>query len=253
MAFRPAQELVHNQLMRIPAVRAKARSSHTTGIQSDPVKGLALFKAFAEMLPAPISSSKVLELGPGRGTALMRAACEQGVAGYAAFDIEPYLSPAEIPDPSIDYRTDPSGEFPWDPASFDVVWSHSVMEHVRSPRTLQAEVFHLLRPGGLQIADIDFVDHYQKRHDPTSMYNMLRYPERLWNLMTSNRSSYTNRLRYTDWQRLFDEVGFETVDRYPRLEPIPPEEFRRVSYLAHLGDDDLVTHSAVFVLRRPVG
>lgn len=251
MTFSPARELAQNQLMRIPAVRARARASHSTGIQSDPAKGLELFHTFQAMLTEPLSSMSVLELGPGQGTALMRAAVEQGVGKYAAFDIEPYLSPADLPDPSIDYRTDPSGVFPWPSGSFDVVWSHSVMEHVRQPRPLQSAVFELLRPGGVQIADIDFVDHYQPRHDPALMYNMLRYPERLWNLMTSNRSSYTNRLRYTDWRRLFEDVGYEVVGVEPRVEPIAVETFRKVPYLAQLGDEDLVTHSATFLLRRP--
>ena len=251
MAFVPLQELLQNQLMRIPAVRARARASHSTGIQQDPAKGRELFETYAAMLPEPITESSVLELGPGRGTSLMRAACELGVGAYSAFDVEPYLTPADLPDPRIDYRTDPSGRFPWPPDTFDVVWSHSVMEHVREPRGLQVAVFEMLRPGGIQIADIDFVDHYQDRHDPARMYNMLRYSERLWHLMTSNRSSYTNRLRFTDWQRLFAEVGYEVVTCTPRIEPIPAESFRKVPYLAHLGDEDLVTHGATFVLRKP--
>lgn len=252
MSFVPAREILHNQLMRLEFVRSRARRSHNTGIQQNPDAGAALLRAFERILPTGLGKLDVLELGPGRGTGLMAAAVERGVGSYAAFDIEPYLSDADLPDPSIDYRIGPNGNLAWPSESFDLVWSHSVMEHVRDPRETQLMILDVLRPGGYQLADIDLVDHYQDRSDPMKAYSMLRYSDSLWRLMTSNRSSFTNRLRVSQWTSLLAEVGFEIAAVYPRVFSIDPERLRSIPYLKELSDEDILTHGVTFVLRKPV-
>jgi SAM-dependent methyltransferase len=250
MAFVPAKEVVLNQLIRIPAVRDRARRRHSTGIQMDPERGRELFDRFTGLLERPLSELDVLELGPGNGTAMMQLSVAAEVRSYAAFDVEPYLSAEQLPDPSIDYRCDPSGAMPWPDASFDVVWSNSVLEHVRGPRRVQEDIHRLLRPGGVQVTSIDYVDHGQDRRNPRTMYNMLRYTDRTWDLMTSHRSTWTNRLRHSDWVELFGEVGFEVETVIPRRVPHPVSAYRDLGYLDRYGDDDLLTAGATFVLRR---
>lgn len=247
--FVPVREIVQNQLMRVPALERRARRRHHTGVLGDPALAQGMFDRFAGILPRSAAGADVLELGPGRGTGLMRVALDAGVASYAAVDVVAYLSEAELPE-GVDYRVAPDGTLPWPDATFDVVWSVSVLEHVRDPSRLLAEVRRVLRPGGHMVAELELSDHYQPRHDPVRMYQMLRYPSWLWDLMTSQRSSWVNRIRWSGWLELFDAAGFEVVVANERREAIDPSTFREQRYLAHLDDDDLLVANADVVLRR---
>jgi SAM-dependent methyltransferase len=222
------REVVQNQLLRIPALERRARRHHRTGVLGDPALAQEVFDHFAQLLPAPLIGAHVLELGPGRGTGLMRAAQAAGVGSYAAVDVAPYLTDDEVPE-GVDYR---------------------VASHGRDPDRLLAEVRRVLRPGGHQVADLGLYDHYQPRHDPARMYQMLRYPSWLWELMTSQRSSWVNRIRWSGWLERFAAAGFEVVAVHERREQADPSDFRRQGYLAHLDDDDLLVASADVVLRR---
>jgi SAM-dependent methyltransferase len=250
VAFVPPKEMVLNQLIRLPPVRARARARHRTGVLMKAERSRPLFEEFTGLVDRPLAELDVLELGPGNGTGMMALAMEAGVRSYAAFDVEPYLAPEQLPDPRIDYRCDPSGHMPWDAGSFDLVWSHSVLEHVRGPRGVQEAIHRLLRPGGLQVTSIDYVDHGQDRTNPAAMFNMLRYSDRYWDLMTSHRSIWCNRLRHSDWIALFTDIGFEIVADLPRRVDHPIEAFRGLRYLDRLSDDDILTCGATFVLRR---
>lgn len=249
MGFMPAKELVLNQLIRIPQVKARAQQQHFTGYQQDD-RADALFQRHVSRAGAPLDTLRVLELGPGRGTAMMRAATSAGVAGYAAYDIEPYLKPSDLPSPDIDYRTSSDGRLPWEDGSFDLVWSHSVMEHVRQPAQLLAEVHRVLRPGGRQLAEIDLHDHYQSSTDPDLTFNMLKYPSWLWNLMASNRSAWTNRLRYTDWVALVEAAGFTILSAERHEVGSDLAHMRQKPYLKDRSDEDVMTMYIHFVLER---
>lgn len=241
-------EMARNQLIRVPAVRARARRSHYTGIQSQTGASEALLEHLTSLLPWPLPGLKVLEVGPGSGTEMMRLMTKAGVGTYAAFDVERYLEPEDLPDPAIDYRTGTDGVLPWEADTFDLVWSHSVMEHVRDPRGVQAEIQRVLKPSGRQFAGIDFKDHLQDRTDPAGMYDMLSYTSRTWDLMTSHRSTWVNRLRYSDWIQLFTEAGFVVEQVVPEHDHVDLEAFRTLSYLDRYSDEDLLNTSASFVL-----
>jgi SAM-dependent methyltransferase len=245
----PVREVAHNQLLRIGSLRRLARRRHVTGVLADDQRAREVFDHLASLLPMPFVGARVLELGPGRGTGLMRAALSAGVASYAAVDVAPYLTGDEVPE-GIDYRVATDATLPWPDGSFDLVWSVSVLEHVREPEALLAEVHRVLRPGGFQVADLGLYDHYHARHDHDRMYQMLRYPSWLWDAMTSRRSSWTNRIRWSGWLTRFDDAGFSVVAVHERREPVDPAVFRTHRYLAHLSDDDLLVASADVVLQR---
>lgn len=57
----------------------------------------------------------------------------------------------------------------------------------------------------------------------------------------SNRSSYLNRLRRSDWRRLLTETGFVGIVEEPVLARCDPADLRRITYLAPLSEDDRVT------------
>jgi SAM-dependent methyltransferase len=237
----PPKEIAQNLLLRSSTVARFARTRHRTGVLGDPDAAVAILDDLTASLDGTsLDGADVLELGPGRGIELLRAAAQRG-ANCSAFDVIRYLDEQEADSLGIDYRTDPHGRLPWPAASFDVVWSYSVLEHVHEPGDTLQEVRRVLRSGGRHVAMIDLETHYGGRKQPNRMYEFLRYPSWLWTLMTSHRSSYVNRVRLSGWRELFRDAGFEITYESPVLADQAVEEFRSVPYLRGLSDEDLLT------------
>lgn len=246
----PPKEIALNLAMHSPAVRARARRRHYTGVLSDPDHGRQVLEGFTAFIPESLDGTTILEIGPGQGVELARAAINAG-ASYSAFDISEYLDRNSIADLDIDYRVDASGHLPWADGSFDVVWSHSVLEHVPAPERLLGQIRRVIRDDGHHVASIDLETHLGGRGEPDRMYEFLKYPPWLWKLMTSHRSGYVNRLRLSQWRELFSDSGFEIVDEKIRSAPCDLAELRAVPYLRSLSDEDLLA-KAVTIASKPV-
>jgi 2-polyprenyl-3-methyl-5-hydroxy-6-metoxy-1,4-benzoquinol methylase len=98
------------------------------------------------------SGARLLDLGAAQGRVLIAAAQR----GLRAVGIEPYapareqaLTLAEESHVSVDIRPGRAETLPFPDAGFDVVHALSVLEHVDDPRRVMAEVFRVLRPGGV--------------------------------------------------------------------------------------------------------
>ena len=109
----------------------------------------------------------------------------------------------------------------------------------------------MLKPGGRHIAYIDLETHLGGRGDPERMYDFLRYPPWLWQAMTSNRSSFVNRLRVSEWREAFAQAGLVIVDEEHDEARCGVEALRAVGYLADLTDEDLVTGQVELVAAKP--
>lgn len=98
-------------------------------------------------------------------------------------------------------------------ASVDCVVSTYTMEHIPEPdlRAILAESLRILKPGGLVLSLIDYQDHYSYRDPAISVYNFLQYSEWQWRWFNSSLH-YQNRLRHSQYQRLFTEAGFDILE-----------------------------------------
>src|SRR5690606_7554709 len=130
--------------------------------------------------------------------------------------------------------------------SFDLVTSTSVLEHI-PPADLPAvlaECRRLLRRDGVCSFQVDYKDHWCYFDRSISHHNFMRYTEREWRRYNPPLH-YQNRLRHSDYVRLFEEAGF-TVEADPQVEDLPDfplaPEFRRYD------EPDLRTTRAWFVL-----
>jgi SAM-dependent methyltransferase len=176
----------------------------------------------------------VLELGPGDslGTALVAKAFGAGrtwlvdVAPIARRDLGPYRALAAhlraegLPAPGVDecrsieellhacnarYLTgglESLREIASDSA--DLVFSNAVYEHIRRAEVVPVtrEIARILRPGGATSHSIDLQDHLG------GGLAHLRFPDEQWESEFMVKSGfYTNRLRWTDFVRAFDEAG----------------------------------------------
>ena len=103
-------------------------------------------------------------------------------------------------------------------ASADLIWSHSVMEHIplhHLPR-LMAEMRRVLKPEGLISHNIDFQDHLAYG------LNNLRFSEALWESQAMRDAGfYTNRVRARTLHDMVRKAGFDIVEenfgRWPEL------------------------------------
>lgn len=215
-----------------------------------PVKvfNLHLKRAFPDGLP---SQAVILELGPGDSLASALMGYANGasktylvdVGSFARKDVAFYQTLAaalcnkglDSPDLSgamsfddilessnAKYLTDGLSSLRTIPSkSVDLIWSHSVLEHIR--KTELADVFselhRILKPSGLSSHNIDYQDHL------AHSLNNLRFSEQLWESDFFAKSGfYTNRTLAIRLHRMLKEAGFkilhEEFGKWPAL-PIP--------------------------------
>jgi len=88
---------------------------------------------------------RILELGTGRGEVLsgFRAL---GLSCFAS-DLSPQLGSEarDVPKVLVDFELK---SLPFSDASFDVIYSKSLLEHLRNPVVVGREAFRVLKPGG---------------------------------------------------------------------------------------------------------
>lgn len=220
----------------------------------------------------------VLEIGPGDSLASAVAARASGAAdtllvdagAYASGDVALYRGVAEAlsgrgqtpPDLSdaasleevlrrcsARYLTTGVDAFAGLPdASVDLIWSHSVLEHIplkQLPR-LMTEMRRVLRPDGRMSHNIDFQDHLSHG------LNSLRFSEAVWESPTMrNAGFYTNRVRAGALHAMVRDAGFEILQEGFGRWPKPPIARRDLDPAFRGLSDDELTIATSHLLARP--
>ena len=102
------------------------------------------------------TSSRVLEIGPGRG-----GQTSQFLTGISASVVGLDVDPTATANPYLhDVRIYDGTVFPFADGSFDVVVSDYALEHVQKPAALLAEIHRVLIPGGYFVFRTPNVLHY---------------------------------------------------------------------------------------------
>jgi len=109
----------------------------------------------------------------------------------------------------IHYRA-PHYVSPDDPA-VDCSCSNEVLEHV--PAEQLPGLLKALRAvtRGITMHSIDYSDHYARSDQSLSRLNFLRYSDAEWQPFNSGKQ-FVNRLRHSDFLRLFREAGFTILE-----------------------------------------
>jgi SAM-dependent methyltransferase len=240
----PARHVVQNLALRLPPLRWTARRFHRTGAMDNPdvvVDRAARVVEAGRRGGLSVDGRHLVEVGPGHtlgvgvclllaGAArldaidtvryarsapdaesvrdLWRRSVEAGLMDATATD--PDASPADAIE-RLEYQVIGGGE-PWPLPSGerDIVYSFSVLEHVRDLRRVVGESHRVLRPGGLSIHEIDLRDHYNLGPEEDWLA-FLRFDDRQWDRMTSARSAWCNRMRAPELRSAFAEL-FELVE-----------------------------------------
>jgi SAM-dependent methyltransferase len=100
--------------------------------------------AFAS-LPA---GSRVMDLGCGAGDSVEQFRSVDPSVSWVGVDLESSPEVERRVRADAEFRTFDGERLPFDDASFDFVYCKQVLEHVRRPAALLADVGRVLRPGG---------------------------------------------------------------------------------------------------------
>jgi SAM-dependent methyltransferase len=245
-------DVLQNFLMGLRPVARLARRHHSTGLNADPYRVNQVFNLYSRF--ASMSGKNVLEIGPGHTLEVLEKALASGAKSCTAIDVTDYLSHEQAEKKQIAYVVYDGREMPLAGESIDLICSYTALEHVRYPSMTVKECFRILRPGGILVSVIDLGDHswYGKNATyPDKVFDCLRYPEWLWNLMRWNRSSYVNRLRQSDWTRLFVEAGFTVRAHEATVSHDTVRLFPQLHYLHRYQYDDAVTCVMTVSMEKP--
>lgn len=109
-----------------------------------------------------------------------------------------------------------------DDKQVDCSCSNEVLEHV--PPDQLAELLRALRAvtRNLTVHSIDYSDHYARSDASVSRLNFLRYSDEAWKPFNSGKQ-YVNRLRHSDYVRMFRDAGFTIVEESSMPGNPPPD------------------------------
>jgi len=117
------------------------------------------------------SSPEVLDLGAGDGTIARTLSRRLPNMEYRGLDIENSPEVSARKPSHLTFLTYDGIHMPFDDASFDLVFSKQVLEHVRHPDAVLAEVRRVLRPGGLFVGSCSQLEPYHSH----SIFNWTAY------------------------------------------------------------------------------
>jgi len=114
---------------------------------------------------------------------------------------------------NIEYIITDARKTPFKQGEFDLILSNTTLEHIAEPilRGIFAEFARISGTNTVMSHLIDLSDHYAHVDKSLSSYNFLRYSKRTWALLFNNSLQYQSRLRFSDYQTIYDQSGFQVV------------------------------------------
>ncbi|MCT2576641.1 MAG: methyltransferase domain-containing protein [Mesorhizobium sp.] len=113
-----------------------------------------------------LKGKTILDLGCGAGGVTLDLVARHGAAHATGFDVErPVIETAKRKAAAqglqdrVSFVQGPPGPLPFTDASFDVVFSKDALLHVRDKDALFAEIFRVLKPGGVFAASNWMISH----------------------------------------------------------------------------------------------
>ena len=227
--------------------------------QSDPRHVVDKYEPCAKKNGFPLNGKIVLEIGPGvtNSTAyeLSARGCAQVYAyePYAKFNLEAdkrqfigicqrYNTPQNEICSKVKRVQKLEGV---EDGTIDLVFSHSVLEHVNDPEWLLKILYRKLNSHGIMIHQVDYRDHFFKYP-----YHILLFSKNIWRRWLNPGDLPGWRLK--DHLSMFDETGYDISVDNIREDPVNFEKIRNfISEDYDQKDSSLaVSHCTIVVRKR---
>ncbi len=97
--------------------------------------------------------------------------------------------------------------------SVDCHFSVTTLEHIPPKDLLDifTEARRILTKDGVALHFVDLSDHFQHQDRKIMRINFLKYKEAWWQFIAGNEFAYCNRLRVSDYKKLFRKNGFHIL------------------------------------------
>lgn len=117
------------------------------------------------------TAGALLDLGAGTGQSHETLKSLLPGHRYTGLDIEGSPEVLNRTREDLDFRVYDGAHMPFDESAFDVVFCKQVLEHVRHPDAVIAEVARVLRPGGVFVGSVSQLEPYHSH----SIFNWTAY------------------------------------------------------------------------------
>ena len=227
------------------------------------------FKKFSKYKKEPIS---VAEFGTGASLGTLVSAIKDGVKNAVGLDLIPYANNYKLNKRIIDELI-PKNKFPKlnmnlsielgnlsntfsnnrikyiaplddtklsQYESIDLIFSHSVLEHVDNLKKSYKIMFKLLKKGGLMSHKIDHSSH-QITNSWNGHYVLNKF---VWKLIRGNKPYLLNRVTPSEHKKLILSVGFKIIHE----EYITSNNYDKNSLF--LKDDDHLIKTSLFIIEK---
>ena len=136
-------------------------------------------------------------------------------------------------------------------------FSINTLEHIPplAVRSILLEAKRILAPGGWIMHFADLSDHFQHGDPSITKIHFLRFGEEEWQRIAGNEFAYCNRLRASEYRRMFRELGLAVereegiVDQACLAEAAAGRFFKANPRFSGLAPDDLCTVSLRILAR----
>jgi SAM-dependent methyltransferase len=135
--------------------------------------------------------------------------------------------------------------------SVNFIYSTSTLEHIPGAdiAKILSECTRIAAPDARLSFIIDYHDHYGTADRSITRWNFYRYTDRQWRKYNPG-DHYQNRLRHSDHEKLFANVGLQTISARRIVQPWAEEELARTPVCDEFqySREDLATTNGYFVL-----